>query len=48
MQMIQRAMEKKWLRVNAEKTKVMICSTGLTLDLLRVQVNTHALSVIQE
>ena len=33
------AMEKKGLRVNAGKTKAMICSTGL--DLLRVQLNTH-------
>ena len=34
------AMEKKGLKVNAGKTKVMICGTGL--DLL------HVMSVIQE
>ena len=39
-------MEKKGLRVNAGKTKVMICGTGL--DSCRVQANTHALSVVQE
>ena len=37
------AMEKKGLRVNAGKTKVMICGTGL--DLLQSSVNTHVLSV---
>ena len=40
------AMEKKGLRVNAGKLKVMICGTGLTS--CRVQGNTHALSVVQE
>ena len=40
------AMEKKGLRVNAGKTKAMICGTGL--DRLQVQVNTYTLSVIQE
>ena len=40
------AMEKKGLRVNAGKTKVMICGTGL--DLLQSSGNTHALSVVQE
>ena len=39
-------MEKKGLRVNAGKTKVMICGTGL--DICGVQGNNHALSVIQE
>ena len=43
---MEKAMEVKGLRVNAGKTKVMIYSTGL--DLLRVQANTHALSIIQE
>ena len=37
------AMEKKGLRVNAGKTKVMICGTAWTS--CRVQANTHALSV---
>ena len=37
------AMEKKGLWVNAGKTKVMICGTGL--DLLQSSGNTHALSV---
>ena len=37
-------MEKKGLRVNAGKTKVMICGTGLDL----LQANTYALSVVQE
>ena len=39
-------MEDKGLRVNAGKTKVMICSTGL--DLCRVEVSSHALSVVLE
>ena len=37
------AMEKKGLTVNAGKTKIMICGTGL--DLCRVQASFHALSV---
>ena len=40
------AMEKKGLRVNAGKTKVMICGTGLTS--CKVQANTHAQSVFKE
>ena len=40
------AMEKKGLRVNAGMTRVIICATGLTS--CRVQVNTHALAVVQE
>ena len=40
------AMEKKGLRVNAGKTKIMICGTGL--DLCRVQASFHALSVALE
>ena len=49
------AMEKKGLRVNVGKTKVMICGTGL--DLLQssgeypcavCRTGTHALSVVQE
>ena len=53
------AMEKKGLRVNAGKTKVMICGTGLDLlqssgicgtdlDLLQSSGEYHALSVVQE
>ena len=37
-------MEKKGLRVNAGKTKVMVQAWTSC----RVQVNTHALSVVQE
>ena len=40
------AMEKKGLRVNAGKTKIMICSTGL--DLLQSSGSFHALSVALE
>ena len=40
------AMEKKGLRVNAGKTKVMFCGTAWTS--CRVQANTYALSVEQE
>ena len=36
------AMEKRGLRVNAGKTKIMIC--GTRVDLLQVQVSFHALS----
>ena len=39
-------MEKKGLRVNAGKTKIMICVMGL--DLLRVQASFHAPSVALE
>ena len=42
------AMEKKGLRVNAGKTKVMICGTVHAWTSCRVQANTHALSVVQE
>ena len=41
------AMEKKGLRVNAGKTKVMICGSQAWTS-CRVQANTHALSVVQE
>ena len=37
-------MEKKGLRVNAGKTKIMICGTGLNL----LQARFHALSVALE
>ena len=40
------AMEKKGLRVNAGKTKIMI--SGMGLDLLRVQASFHAPSVALE
>ena len=40
------AMEKKGLRVNAGKTKIIICSMGL--DLCRVQASFHELSVALE
>ena len=43
---LKEAMEKKGLRVNAEKTTVKICGSGLDLHLF--QVNIHALSVVQE
>ena len=39
-------MEEKGLRVNAGKTKIMICGTGL--DLCRVQASSHVLSVALE
>ena len=41
-------MEKKGLRVNAGKTKIMICGTGLDPSTCRVQVSFHALSVALE
>ena len=44
--MWKKAMEKKGLRVNAGKTKVMICGTGL--DLLQSSGEFPALSVIKE
>ena len=40
------AMEKKGLRINAGKTKIIICCTGL--DLLQVQASFHAPSVALE
>ena len=43
---LKEAKEKKGLRVNAGKTKVMICGTGL--DLFLSSDDTHALSNVQE
>ena len=40
------AIKEKGLRVNAGKTKIMICGTGL--DLLQVQASSHVLSVALE
>ena len=39
-------MDEKGLRVNAGKTKIMIC--GMGLDLLQSSVSSHALSVALE
>ena len=35
-------MERKWLRVNAVKTKIIICGTGL--DLLQAKASSHVTS----